>query len=143
MIREQRIQQQIGDKYKYLCNVRAGAFGGPFGKVNKAERVFGPDDPKRPKNDNPVYYAIKTADNLFSSRAKAKGVLREMRILRLLSAHESIIELVDVVPPRDGLKFSQLSAVFDFMPSNLKEIFRSKQFFSSLHIQFIAYQVML
>ena len=49
----------------------------------------------------------------------------------------------DIVPPRDGLKFTQLSVVFEFMPADLKRIFRSKQFFSNLHIEYIMYQILL
>ena len=139
LTKEQKIQLQIGDKYKYLRDIGAGAFG----TVVKAERVRGADEPEPPKDAKQVHYAIKMAGTLFSSRAKAKRFLREVRILRLLSAHESIVEMSDIVPPRDGLKFSQLSMVFEFMPADLKRIFRSKQFFSSVQIEFIMYQILL
>lgn len=138
--KEQKIQYQIGDNYRYLSDIGAGAFG----TVIKAEKVRGADEPE-PAKDAKVQpkYAIKMAGNLFSSRAKAKRFLREVRILRLLSAHESIVEMSDIVPPRDGLKFTQLSMVFEFMPADLKRIFRSKQYFSNLHIEYIMYQILL
>merc|ERR1719206_1003991 len=139
LTKEQRIQQQIGEKYRYLSDVGAGAFG----TVIKAELVRGPDEPEPAKDEKPKQFAIKMAGNLFSSRAKAKRFLREVRILRLLSAHESIVELRDLIPPRDGLKFTPLSMVFEFMPADLKRIFRSKQYFSNLHIEYIMYQILL
>jgi len=137
--KEERIQQQIGAKYRYVCDVGAGAFG----TVVKAERVRGASEPEPAADYVAPQYAVKMVGNIFSSRAKAKRFLREVRILRLLSAHESIVELVDIVPPRDGLKFTQLSVVFEFMPADLKRIFRSKQHFSNLHIEYIMYQILL
>jgi len=137
--KEQKIQYQIGDKYRYISDIGAGAFG----TVIKAERVRGADEPELAKDAKVPQYAIKMAGNLFSSRAKAKRFLREVRILRLLSAHESIVEMSDIIPPRDGLKFTQLSMVFEFMPADLKRIFRSKQYFSNLHIEYIMYQILL
>jgi len=137
--KEEKIQHQIGNDYRYLSDIGAGAFG----TVIKAEKVRGPDEPELAKDAKPASYAIKMAGNLFSSRAKAKRFLREVRILRLLAAHESIVEMSDIVPPRDGLKFTQLSMVFEFMPADLKRIFRSKQYFSNLHIEYIMYQILL
>jgi len=139
LTKEERIQQQIGAKYRYVCDVGAGAFG----TVVKAERVRGASEPEPAADYVAPQYAVKMVGNIFSSRAKAKRFLREVRILRLLSAHESIVELVDIVPPRDGLKFTQLSVVFEFMPADLKRIFRSKQHFSNLHIEYIMYQILL
>jgi len=123
-------------KYKYISDIGAGAFG----KVVKATKK-GQDevtDKKRTK-----YYAIKVQPNLFSSTAKTKRFLREIRILRLLHDHESIVELVDLVPPKNPLNFNQLSIVFEFMPTDLKKIIRSKQYFSNLHIEYILYQILL
>jgi len=137
--KEERIKEQIGPKYRYLSDQGAGAFG----TVIKAELVRGPNDPEPAKGEKPRHFAIKMAGNLFSSRAKAKRFLREVRILRLLSAHESIVELRDLIPPKDGLKFTQLSMVFEYMPADLKRIFRSKQYFSNLHIEYIMYQILL
>ena len=94
-------------------------------------------------NKKKVYYAIKIVDNIFTSLAKAKRFLREIRILRILSQHESIVELIDLVPPPNPLKFNKLSIVFEFMPTDLKKIFRSKQYFSNLHIEYILYQILL
>merc|ERR1712228_298537 len=88
-------------------------------------------------------YAIKIIGNIFSSLAKSKRFLREIRILRALKDHDSIVELLDLVPPRQPLKFTKLSIVFEFMPTDLKKILRSKQYFTNLHIEYILYQILL
>merc|ERR1719242_2032043 len=95
-------------------------------------------DPRKPE-----FYAIKIVDKIFSSKAKAKRFLREIRTLRLLSEHQSIIGLVDIVTPSKPKTFTKLSVVFEAMPTDLKRIFRSKQYFSSLHIEYILYQILL
>ena len=66
-----------------------------------------------------------------------------MRILRVLSRHASIVTLMDLVPPVNPLKFSKLSVVFEYMPSDLKRVFRSKQYFTNLQIEYILYQILL
>merc|ERR1719242_2357350 len=95
-------------------------------------------DPRKPE-----FYAIKIVDKIFTSKAKAKRFPREIRTLRLLSEHQSIIGLVDIVTPPKPKTFTKLSVVFEAMPTDLKRIFRSKQYFSSLHIEYILYQILL
>merc|ERR1712173_524820 len=87
--------------------------------------------------------AIKIIGNIFTSTAKTKRFLREIRILRALNNHDSIVELLDLVPPKQPLKFTKLSIVFEYMPTDLKKILRSKQYFSNLHIKYILYQILL
>merc|ERR1712176_410872 len=88
-------------------------------------------------------YAIKVIGNIFSSNAKTKRFLREIRILRALHNLDSIVEMTDLVPPKQPLKFTQLSIVFEYMPTDLKKILRSKQYFTNLHIEYILYQILL
>merc|ERR1712130_601920 len=45
--------------------------------------------------------------------------------------------------PPNPLKFDKISAVFEYMPTDLKKILRSKQYFSNLHIKYILYQILL
>merc|ERR1712232_1172490 len=128
---QKTISTDIGHKYNYLSDIGKGAFG----KVVKVT--------KKSDNDLSKVYAIKIVPNIFTSIAKTKRFLREIRILRLLSDHESIVELIDIVPPLNPLTFGQLSIVFEFMPTDLKKILRSKQYFSNLHIKYILYQILL
>jgi len=153
--KREQIELDIGPKYRYIHDIGAGAFG----KVVKVERIrteqeqkAQEDDPKADgqggddksaQKEKREFYAVKIVDRIFSSKAKAKRFLREVRTLRLLSQHESIVELVDIVPPTKPATFDKLSVVFEAMPTDLKRIFRSKQYFSGLHIEYVLYQILL
>jgi len=142
LTKEEYMAQQFGRKYNYVSDIGAGAFGKVV-KVTKKKTDKG-DDADASKDAKEFFYAIKMVDKLFTSTAKAKRFLREIRILRLLSQHEAIVELVDVIPPYgEGLTFDKLCLVFEYMPTDLKKIFRSKQYFSHLHIEYILYQLLL
>merc|ERR1719242_2172708 len=158
--KREQIEEDIGPKYRYIHDIGAGAFG----KVVKVQRLYTEQEQKEreeawykaeqqrepelnehhlPDPRKPEFYAIKIVDKIFSSKAKAKRFLREIRTLRLLSEHQSIIGLVDIVTPSKPKTFTKLSVVFEAMPTDLKRIFRSKQYFSSLHIEYILYQILL
>mmetsp|Transcript_55940 Transcript_55940/g.89032 ORF Transcript_55940/g.89032 Transcript_55940/m.89032 type:complete len:560 (-) Transcript_55940:714-2393(-) len=147
--KKQEWEDQFGGKYNYVCDIGAGAFG----KVVKATSALPAEQqaaqPKASDTQNAnkkiadTFYAIKLVDKIFSSNAKAKRFLREIRILRLLAQHEAIVELIDLIPPPNPLKFTKLCIVFEYMPTDLKKIFRSKQYFSNLHIEYILYQMLL
>jgi len=149
LTKQEQIQLALGPKYRYIHDIGAGAFG----KVVKVERIRTEQEQKEnaAKNEDAnkgqekkrEFYAVKIVDKIFSSKAKAKRFLREVRTLRLLSSHEAIVELVDIVTPTKPKTFTQLSVVFEAMPTDLKRIFRSKQYFSSLHIEYILYQILL
>ena len=137
LTKKEQMEIEFGIKYNYICDIGAGAFGKVV-KVTPKDNNNGNKD-----NNKDIHYAIKIVGNIFTSLAKAKRFLREIRILRILSQHESIVELIDLVPPPNPLKFNKLSIVFEFMPTDLKKIFRSKQYFSNLHIEYILYQILL
>ena len=130
LTKKERMDKEFGSKYNYICDVGQGAFG----KVVKVTKK---------NSDDKREYAIKIIGNLFSSIAKTKRFLREIRILRALHNLDSIVEMCDLVPPKQPLKFTQLSIVFEYMPTDLKKILRSKQYFSNLHIEYILYQILL
>lgn len=152
LTKKEQMEQEFGVKYNYICDIGAGAFGkvvkvtkkksASNGHSNGHGHTHSKSNGKKPSDADKVY-AIKIVDNIFTSLAKAKRFLREIRILRILSQHESIVELIDLVPPPNPLKFNKLSIVFEFMPTDLKKIFRSKQYFSNLHIEYILYQILL
>eukprot|EP01084_Bolivina_argentea_P249058 416777_1 len=107
---KEQMEKEFGIKYKYVSDIGAGAFG----EVVKATKKNLAEE--KEKENFEEYFAIKIVGNIFSSLAKTKRFLREIRILRLLSSHENIVELIDLVPPLNPLKFTKLSIVFEFMP---------------------------
>eukprot|EP01083_Nonionella_stella_P242293 845274_1 len=82
-------------------------------------------------------------ERLFATCSITERFLREIRMLRLLSSHENIIELIDIVPPRSALKFDTLCVVYEYMPSNLKHIRLSNQYLRNSQIEYIMYQILL
>merc|ERR1712173_488170 len=73
----------------------------------------------------------------------AKRLLRELKILRTLRGHQSIVKLYDIVPPVDPAKFKTLTIVFEYVDADLSKIFKTNQFFSTLHVQYMGYQILL
>merc|ERR1712110_1289053 len=69
--------------------------------------------------------------------------LRELRILRILRNHDSIVSMYDIIPPKDPKRFAALTIVFQFLDADLGKIFRTNQFFTTLHVQYMLYQILL
>eukprot|EP01084_Bolivina_argentea_P205305 350752_1 len=119
-IKAQYIQQKLGSKYEYMDYIDRSFTSH---KIVKAKHTSQPT-----QNTEKEFYSIKIVEHIFTSKAKTQRILRELRILRLLQPHENIVELIDLVPVTNPLKFTRLPVVFEFMSSNLKKVFRSKQY---------------
>jgi len=52
--------------------------------------------------------AIKKIDKIFDNEIDAKRLLRELRILRLLKNHESIVDLLDILAPSNVHTFNSV-----------------------------------
>jgi len=88
--------------------------------------------------------AIKKIPNVFDNEVDAKRLLRELRILRCLSGHDTIVSVFDVFTGDGNLtNFTTLVIVFEFSDTDLSKLFVSDQFFTLLHIQYISYQMCL
>jgi len=87
--------------------------------------------------------AIKKVRRVFHTDTDAKRLLRELRILRILKNHDSIVTLYDIVPPGDAKRFAEVTLIFEFGDADLSKIFRTNQFFTTLHVQYMLYQILL
>eukprot|EP01084_Bolivina_argentea_P078365 142179_1 len=67
--------------------------------------------------------SIKKITHIFNTNTDAKQLLRELKILRTLREHESIIKLCDILPPIDPITFKTLTIVFEHMDSDFSKIF--------------------
>jgi mitogen-activated protein kinase 1/3 len=86
--------------------------------------------------------AIKTINRIFDNRHEAKRLLRELHILQLFRGHTCIVQLLDIIPPvPDNQSFVQLSLVFECADTDLKQVIKSNQKFTSLHVEYILYQL--
>ena len=56
--------------------------------------------------------AIKKVRRVFHTDIDAKRLLRELRILRILRNHDSIVRLYDILPPKDPKGFIALLSIF-------------------------------
>ena len=79
---------------------------------------------------------------VFLTETDAKSVLRELRILRTLRNHDSIVKMHDIVPPAYPKEFTELILIFEFGDADLSKIFRTNQFFTTLHVQYMLYQIL-
>jgi len=50
---------------------------------------------------------------------------------------------LDILPPEDPAHYLTLTLVFEFVDADLGKIFLTDQFFSLLHVQYMAYQILL
>merc|ERR1719361_2423612 len=87
--------------------------------------------------------AIKKVRRVFHTETDAKRLLRELRILRILRNHDSIMTMYDIIPPMEPRRFAALTIVFEFGDADLSKIFRTNQFFTTLHVQYMLYQILL
>eukprot|EP01084_Bolivina_argentea_P131191 231601_1 len=85
---------------------------------------------------------IKLIRRVFNTDTDAKRVLRELKILRTLSEHESIMQLYDILPPIDPTNFKTLTIVLEYVDADLSTMFKTKQYFSSNQIEYIFYGIL-
>ena len=63
--------------------------------------------------------AIKKVQRVFHTETDAKRLLRELRILRILRNHDSIVSMYDIIPPKDPKRFAALTIVFQCLDADL------------------------
>lgn len=71
--------------------------------------------------------AIKRMLNIFDDPVDCKRILREICLLRKLQ-HPLVIELVEIIKPRDLDNFKDLYVVLEFAESDLKKLLKSTLF---------------
>merc|ERR1719295_1750699 len=87
--------------------------------------------------------AIKKVRRVFNTDTDAKRLLRELKILRTLRGHQAIVKLYDILPPVDPANFKTLTIVFEYVDADLSKIFKTNQYFSALHVQYMLYHLVL
>jgi len=86
--------------------------------------------------------AIKKVPGWCSDLTDAKRILREVRLLRQLGGHESIIGLEDIVAPSAPDDFKDLYIVSELMESDLHRIIHSRNKLTEEHIQCFLHQIL-
>ena len=70
-------------------------------------------------------------ENIFEDEVDCKRILREITILRKLK-HPFVVEMLDILMPKDPKKFDTIYTVMELAESDLKKIIKS-----SIHLQMI------
>eukprot|EP00187_Rhodella_violacea_P019815 CAMPEP_0184721454 /NCGR_PEP_ID=MMETSP0314-20130426/18504_1 /TAXON_ID=38298 /ORGANISM="Rhodella maculata, Strain CCMP 736" /LENGTH=434 /DNA_ID=CAMNT_0027185815 /DNA_START=63 /DNA_END=1367 /DNA_ORIENTATION=+ len=117
----------LRNKYKIIGIIGEGAYG----------VVCSAEDP-----DTGEKVAIKRIKRVMDSYPMATRILRELKFLRLLSAHENIVKVRDVLIPGDKDKFNDTYVVFELMPMDLRRLLRSKTELKSEHLKYFMWQIL-
>ncbi|KAJ0412878.1 hypothetical protein ATCC90586_002508 [Pythium insidiosum] len=80
--------------------------------------------------------AIKKIQNVFSDPIDAKRILRELCIVRQLR-HPNIVQIREIIAPRDIRSFTDLFVVFEYLPSDLEKLLHSPQFLTAEHLRWL------
>jgi len=129
----------MSDLYRGRYSEKGTFLGkGAYGVVAEAKALY--DVSEHVKKGQNV--AIKTISRIFNNRHEAKRLLRELNILQLFRGHNCIVQLLDIIPPLpNNQSFVQLSLVFECADTDLKQVIKSNQKFTSLHVEYILYQL--
>jgi len=92
-------------RYTFQCLVGRGAYG----EVYRARDTLSGRD-----------VAIKHIRNVFEHPPEAIRVLRELKLLRLLRGHPNIVQILDVLMPRDTLRFDDVFIILEYLPATLR-----------------------
>lgn len=115
------------NRYRVLNVIGEGAYG----VVSSAENIVTHER-----------VAVKRILKCLDTHPMATRVLRELKFLRLLSRHENIIQIKDVLLPGDIDKFNDTFVVFELMPTDLSRLLRSSTDLKPEHVKYFMFQLL-
>lgn len=68
--------------------------------------------------------AIKRMENIFEDEIDCKRILREITLLRKLK-HPFVVELIEILEPKDPKNFDTLYTIMEYAESDLKKVIKS------------------
>jgi len=80
-------------------------------------------------------------DGIFDDEVDCKRILREVTILRRLR-HPYVVELFDIIEPKDKEHFETLYVVLELAESDLKKVIKSAIHLQLKHIQLVVYNLL-
>lgn len=86
--------------------------------------------------------AVKRILKCLDTHPMATRILRELKFLRLLSKHENIIQVKDVLLPGQLHKFNDTFVVFELMPTDLSRVLRSNTHLKPEHVKYFMFQLL-
>ena len=85
--------------------------------------------------------AIKKMDGVFEDEIDCKRILREVDLLRKLK-HPYVIEILDMLEPKDPENFNTIYIVLRLSESDLKKVIKSAIHLQIKHIQTVVYNLL-
>lgn len=93
-------------------------------------------------NEKKRIVAIKRIAHMFEDLIDCKRILREIAILSKL-AHENVVQLYDLVDPKNMRTFDELYMVMEICDSDLKKLCKTDVTLTPLHINTLLYNLLV
>jgi len=128
-------KKELRGRYEPKNMLGKGSYGMVYDGISFHENKFG--------CTKGCKVAIKQIRRTFKTETDTKRLLRELRVLRALNGHDCIVKLFDILPPLDPSNFATLTVVLEYADADLAKIFRTRQYFTGLHIVYMFYQLLM
>lgn len=116
----------VGDDYECIKILGQGSYGAVCSALHK---------PTQKK------VAIKKMDGVFEDEVDCKRILREVNLLRKLH-HPYVVNILDVLEPKNPDSFDTLYVVLELAESDLKKVIKSAIHLQIKHIQTVVYNLL-
>lgn len=133
------LREELQDHY--MLNKPEPLGSGTYGSVYSCTLTDKHPSQKKSAGDSKLV-AIKKVRDIFSTESQRKQIIREIKILRMLSLHPNIIRFDELLSPTSLYSFNDLSLVFEQMETNLFFLFTSDQSLTTRHVQYFLYQLL-
>ena len=117
---------EVGNDYECIKILGQGSYGAVASAIHK---------PTQKK------VAIKKMDGVFDDEVDCKRILREIDLLRNLK-HPYVVNIVDVIEPRNIETFETIYLVLELAESDLKKVIKSAIHLQIKHIQTVVYNLL-
>ena len=117
---------EVGEDYECIKILGQGSYGAVCSALHK------PSGKK---------VAIKKMDGVFEDEVDCKRILREVNLLRKLH-HPYVVNILDVLEPKNPDTFDTLYVVLELAESDLKKVIKSAIHLQLKHIQTVVYNLL-
>jgi mitogen-activated protein kinase 1/3 len=117
---------EVGKQYECLKILGQGSYGAVASAIHK------PSGKK---------VAIKRMQGVFEDEVDCKRILREIYLLKQLK-HPFVVELFDVIEPRNLATFDTIYIVLSLSESDLKKVIKSAIYLENKHIATVVYNLL-